>query len=68
MPDPGAGHTYQAWSITDRGPVSAGVLGARPVGHRFHASRGATAIAVTIEPAGGSTRPSTEPMASAQLQ
>jgi anti-sigma-K factor RskA len=68
MPDPGAGHTYQAWSITDRGPVSAGVLGAHPVGHRFHTSRGATALAVTIEPTGGSMRPSTEPMASARLQ
>lgn len=58
--------TYQLWVIDKRGPRSAGVLGRGPAGSvdRFVPDvRRGEQLAVTVEPAGGSTKPSTRPIA-----
>lgn len=67
--EPGDAHDYQLWRIGPQGPVSEGVL---PM---TQASRGvdvgdvgaATALAVTVEPNGGSSRPTTEPIVTVDL-
>ena len=59
--------TYQLWSITDRGAVSLGILGASPGAHTFHVAPGSSTLALTNEPRGGSTRPTGIPVASADL-
>lgn len=51
--------TYQAWRIGDAGPESAGVLGRSgdPVADLGPVDAGTEAVAVSIEPAGGSAQP-----------
>lgn len=51
--------TYQAWVIDEDGPRSAGVLGpgADPVGTVGAVGEGVEAVAVSVEPAGGSEQP-----------
>ena len=68
LPAPAAGRTYQLWSITPRGPVSAGVIGADPTTRTFRAAPAATALAITDEPAGGSRAPTTTPLVAGDLQ
>jgi anti-sigma-K factor RskA len=53
---------YQAWQITGAGPVSLGLVSGRgPTAIRADLSN-ASAIAITVEPAGGSAAPTTTPM------
>lgn len=63
MPALSASQTYQAWLIPAEGvPVSMGVLGNRGT-FAFHADlQGAKAIAISVEPAGGSPQPTTTPI------
>jgi anti-sigma-K factor RskA len=60
--------TYQAWSIVNGQPRSIGLL--RATGpNAFEADlSGAEAIALTVEPAGGSTAPTTDPFLVTSLQ
>ena len=71
LPDPGAGHTYQAWYLEGQQAVSAGVftLGANGVTVVSMAAPGTSvsAVALTIEPAGGSSQPTGQPIAKATL-
>lgn len=61
------GHAYQLWFITDQGvQVSGGTFDPRP-GARIEMTSetmpgGTVAVSVTLEPAGGSTQPSGEPL------
>ncbi|HYK70544.1 MAG TPA: anti-sigma factor [Streptosporangiaceae bacterium] len=63
LPSPGSGHTYQLWVISHGTPRSAGVLAAGSTGatELLSGVRGAQAIGVSREPAGGSTTP-TQPL------
>jgi anti-sigma-K factor RskA len=65
-PSPPPGRTYQAWYIAGGRPVSAGVFGGSPNGLQVvqlaPLDQAAQAFAVTLEPAGGSTQPTTEPL------
>jgi len=59
LPAPGAGHAYQLWVIRDRVPRSVGVL---PAGRTeaielIGGIRGAQALGVSREPAGGAAAP-----------
>ena len=64
LPD---GETYQLWSLTSGRPVSAGLMGAHPSVTRFHLAPGASGMAVTVEPAGGSAQPTGQPVASGTI-
>jgi anti-sigma-K factor RskA len=61
----GPDHTYQAWVITADKPASLALFNTTSQGEAFAATRadlsGADAIAVTVEPAGGSIAPTTQP-------
>ncbi|KAA9161375.1 anti-sigma factor [Amycolatopsis acidicola] len=64
MPDQPSTSTYQAWAIVNGTPHSIGVLG--PGGTStaplvFDGIQGVDEIAMTVEPAGGSAKPTTEP-------
>ncbi|HET6795157.1 MAG TPA: anti-sigma factor [Acidimicrobiales bacterium] len=59
--------TYQMWWIVDGRPVSAGLMGSTPQATRVSVAEGATALAVSDEPAGGSRAPTTAPVASAAI-
>lgn len=69
--DPGAHETYELWLIHDGTPVPAGLF--RPDGSGAAVAqidetvRGAELVAVTIEPAGGSEKPTGAVLASATL-
>ncbi len=66
MPDVPSGKAYQLWVIHQNGATSAGVLQKNAQG-RYTAGTtlvhaGDTGIGVTVEPAGGSTKPTTTPI------
>lgn len=69
--DPGARETYELWLIHDGRPVPAGLFrpgdGGAAIAEVEAPVRGAELVAVTIEPAGGSERPTGEILASAPL-
>lgn len=73
MKDPGNGKTYELWLIHDGTPIPAGVFDPSEDGSAIAAVegigivRGAERVAVTIEPAGGSPRPTGSIIASADL-
>lgn len=58
--------TYQVWAITGGQPTSLGLLGTAPDGEALGALRadlsGIDVVAVTIEPAGGSPGPTSDPV------
>jgi len=58
--------TYQVWAIRSGQPESLGLLGTAPEGDALGAMRadlsGIDAVAVTVEPADGSSAPTTEPI------
>lgn len=62
MPAPGPGRTYQLWLITPHGAHSAGLLGnaKQPVIATTVADT--RQVGVTVEPAGGSAQPSSDPV------
>jgi anti-sigma-K factor RskA len=64
MPHQPADRTYQAWVIGADGPRSAGVLGSTGTDAPtlVRGLRGGRTIAVTVEPAGGSTQPTGIPV------
>lgn len=71
LPDAGAGRTYQAWYLKGQTAVSAGTFtlgadGVTVVGMSSTAGP-VTAVALTIEPAGGSVQPTSQPIALANL-
>jgi anti-sigma-K factor RskA len=70
LPQPSAGHTYEAWLIgADKKPLPAGTFKggkAVVVGLDGNAA-GQKTVAITVERAGGSQTPTTPPVASAKL-
>ncbi|MGD7706354.1 anti-sigma factor [Microlunatus sp. Y2014] len=68
VPQPGADRSYQLWAITGGRPTSVGLVdhgGTLRVW--FDGVADAEQLAITIEPAGGSPEPTTEPLAVATL-
>jgi anti-sigma-K factor RskA len=68
LPPAPANHAYQVWAVVDGHPASMKVFNSDPDGHALveglalpSTSHGVTLIAVTLEPAGGSPQPTTEP-------
>jgi anti-sigma-K factor RskA len=64
--------TYQLWALTGDAPVSLGVMRPDADGHMssvapFDAST-ASGIAITVEPAGGSPQPTSDPVFTAELR
>ena len=66
MPSPGGGKTYQLWVIGADGPRSAGLMSGGTAGATSPVLaadvRSGDSLAITIEPAGGSARPTTTPV------
>jgi len=62
-----AGRTYQLWSIVSGRAISAGLMGPHPGVTEFRLADQAGILAVTVEPAGGSARPTSEPVASGSV-
>ena len=56
------GHVYQLWSIVDGTPTSVGVLDDPGTGASMAMPEPGTQVAITVEPAGGSERPTTDPI------
>lgn len=65
-----AGKVYEAWFIEDGTPVPAGLLSRDP-GRRLTPLDGpvddATAVALSVEPTGGSEQPTTDPLGAVEL-
>jgi anti-sigma-K factor RskA len=68
---PAPGTVYQMWLINDEGPHSAGTMDAKAIAPSTTAVLpdldGSSTLAFTIEPAGGSLMPTTEPFAALPL-
>jgi anti-sigma factor RsiW len=64
LPALGTGQTYQLWGLPEGRDdlVSLGVLGADPDRASFHVEGGVSALAISREPGGGSTEPTTDPV------
>ena len=62
MPTLSSDRTYQAWQITPGGPVSMGLLSERGALAVRGDMREVSAVAISIEPEGGSSSPSSEPV------
>jgi anti-sigma-K factor RskA len=66
VPAAPAGKTYQAWYIVDGTPTSAGTMAADADGNvvasGLQPMQGTEVIAVTVEPAGGSAQPTSDPI------
>jgi anti-sigma-K factor RskA len=68
LDSPPEGHTYQAWQIVDGAPVSVGVLDTHAGQVAFTADlAAASAIALSVEPLGGSQTPTTTPILVTEL-
>lgn len=70
MPEPPEGKTFQLWVIDDGKPLPAGTF--RPTSDAYatvveRPLQGAEAVAVTVEPEGGSPQPTSDPILSAQI-
>jgi anti-sigma-K factor RskA len=55
-------HVYQLWSIADGTPTSVGVLDDPGAGASMEMPATGTQVAITVEPAGGSELPTTDPI------
>ena len=55
-------HVYQLWSINGGAPTSAGVLDDPGTGASMDLPATGSQVAITVEPAGGSDQPTTEPI------
>lgn len=62
LPTLADGRTYQLWTVDGPAPVSLGVLGGRPQVIAFPAGTDVTTLAITAEPATGSTGPTSTPL------
>jgi anti-sigma-K factor RskA len=69
LPEPPAGKTYQLWLITGTSPTSAGVMaaGQREATVLLDSVGTADTLGVTVEPEGGSPRPTADPIAGVPL-
>ena len=67
LPAAAADRDFQLWAITPDGPVSAAVMHDPGGVHRFRVAPGATGLAVTNEPRGGSRAPTGNPVVSGDL-
>ena len=71
LPTAPAGQTYQAWYIVDGQPSSAGLVTVGSDGYAILAGMDAPAetevVALTLEPAGGSEQPTTQPIVVGQV-
>jgi anti-sigma-K factor RskA len=66
----GADQVYQLWAVRGSTAISLGVMGRRPRPGRVTftwATGGAVRLAVTVEPAGGTAQPTTQPVAASAL-
>jgi anti-sigma-K factor RskA len=67
LPDVGGDRTYELWYIDEAGPVSAGTFDVRGDADAWRILEGdfdpGVAVGITVEPAGGSEQPTTEPIA-----
>jgi len=62
------GETYQLWGISGADRISLGLLGAHPTVVAFHAAGpGISALAITLEAAGGAVQPTTTPVVVGRL-
>jgi anti-sigma-K factor RskA len=72
LPDAPAGQVYQAWYIADGQPVSAGLMPADENGlivmNGPPPAPGTSTVAITVEPAGGSAQPTSDPIVVGELQ
>lgn len=66
LPELPEGKVYEAWYIDSKGPVAAGTFTAAESGTSWHVLEGTMSagdtVGVTVEPAGGSQQPTTEPI------
>ncbi|MDX8146081.1 anti-sigma factor [Lentzea sp. BCCO 10_0061] len=62
LPEPGQGKAYQLWLIGEDGPRSAGVLKSLTSPLAVSGLTGAQRVALTVEPQGGSPKPTTDPV------
>ncbi len=63
LPDPGPGKTYQMWYVPPQGnPVSAGLLAGTAPALLEGSGQDAAAVALSVEPTGGSPQPTTTPV------
>ena len=71
LPAAGDGRTWQAWTLADGQPVSAGLMTPDADGLAVLAdvarTPGTSVVALTVEPAGGSEAPTTQPVVVGQL-
>lgn len=56
-------HVYQVWTVVDGEPLPVAVLEQPGAGAHMGMPAPGTQVAITVEPAGGSERPTTEPIA-----
>jgi hypothetical protein len=72
LPSVDPNKAYQAWFLADGKPFSAGLLSIGPDGLAMEAGvpmmSGASAVALTIEPASGSAAPTSDPVMIGQMQ
>lgn len=61
------GKTYQLWAITPDGEVSAAIFGRNPAVEMFRVPKDAFQLALTVEPQGGSARPTGDVVAHAAV-
>jgi anti-sigma-K factor RskA len=64
LPDLKGGQVYQLWTIADGNFASAGLLENPDSGAAMAMPAEGTQVAITIEPAGGSVKPSAAPITS----
>ena len=55
-------HVYQLWSVVDGSPTSVAVLQEPDAGASMPMPASGTQVAITVEPAGGSDQPTTDPI------
>jgi anti-sigma-K factor RskA len=71
LPSPPEGETYQAWILREDVPKPAGLFEPNDTGAAAAplegSIAGADAVAVTVEPSGGSTSPTTDPLMTANV-
>ena len=67
LEEPPSDRVYQAWGIYEAGPVSLGLLPNEGVAAFSADLKDASAVAISIEPEGGSAQPTTDPLLVATL-